>query len=313
MSFSRPPRHGAKVPLDARLYARFEEWKHALLQASSRAIELREPALRQAWLARHHQILTLASPRALGGGAETENLLGWSTSPNPESSPDQFGVLLPHAQIAVIRFGDRPLPLMEWMKMTSARQFWRGDSDLSVEDASLQVHQWAWLKELTASSPFAPDESQNTPFSLRRATAADLWNIQEMASTLAQDIRESPMATRAEALHWMRAGRLFLLMRKSDSAFSALPLAMGALSGEFHDPFAGRTSERLSLLFVRREFRGQGIGQEFIAQIEAQLRSESIQDLVLFSDLRQEATNRFYAKLGFQHRGSWSLLSISNS
>lgn len=329
MSFSKPPRHGAKVPLDARLYSRLDEWKSSLLQASTMAPELREPQARQAWLARHHQILTLASPRALGGGGESENLIAWSTSPSPEALPDQFGVLLPQSQIAVVRFGTRPLPIAEWLKLTSAKKFWRGDSEIALDQAELDVHQWAWLKELSPlpsiSDSSMPTSASPTSRELRRATAADLWLVQEMASSLAQDIRESPLATRAEALHWLKAGRLFLLTQKSmrqrtpippapmprpSGATATSPLAMGALSGEFRDPQSGRTSERLSLLFVRRELRGQGVGQEMIAQLEVQLRNEGIQDLVLFSDIRHEATNRFYAKLGFQHRGSWSRWSI---
>jgi GNAT superfamily N-acetyltransferase len=319
MSFSRPPRHGAKVPLDARLYSRLDEWKNALLEASAKAAELREPEARQAWLARHHQILTLASPRALGGGGESENLIAWSTSSSPDAPPDQFGVLLPQAQIAVVRFGTRPLPIAEWLEITSAKKFWRGESEIALDEAELDVNQWAWLKELSTSwsrSDSLKPTAQAKP-ELRRATAADLWSVQEMASSLAQDIRESPLATRAEAMHWLKAGRLFLLTQATApprpncaTSASALPIAMGALSGEFRDPISGRTSERLSLLFVRRDLRGQGVGQEMIAQLEVQLRNEAIQDLVLFSDIRHEATNRFYAKLGFQHRGSWSRWSI---
>ena len=308
MSFSQPPRHGAKVPLDAQVYARIDEWKTALLLASDRAIELREPVARRAWLARYHQVLTLASPRSIGGEAENENLIAWSTSPTPEGLADQFGVRLPNEQIAVLRFGHRTLPIKEWLKLTSSQHYWRGDSEISVVDERTEVHQWAWRKELDQVVKSSPEIS--SAFELRRAQAADLWLVQQMASTLAQDILESPLATRAEALHWLKAGRLFLLSEKSSGAISSpTPIAMGALSGEFRDPISRRTSARLSLLFVSRGRRGQGVGQQMMLQIEHQLRQESIEDLVLFSDFRNESTNRFYAQIGFRHSGSWTLMT----
>ncbi len=275
------------------------------------------------WHVSHHQLLTLAkrSEREVG-----LSILWFAVTQDFETL--MLGAALPQDRIAIVppaRTAERPQldreesqALHDFLRArlkissimgceTELRNFGfllNDDRPIFGYNEVLE-RQTPWGKRLTNVASLDSKYLRSPLAVTRRANETDRPMVARWARIFAADTRAEANATTVEAFEWMRRGKLLIF--ETDR-----PVGMAALSGEYTDPDFGRSC-RLSLIYVDPVYRGRGYGHDMLSAIENEVRLESANALVLYSDPENKRAHRFYASLGFTAADDWIEVSSTET